>query len=255
MNFIVANNKGGTGKTITTTNLAALLHAQGRNFKVIELDSVNKSFILPNSDFLTPERAVSITINKADAAINDMLFDLMSDDSLDFIIDVGGGPDTASVLDLILPLDLQKTYIIPLLKIKMYIENALTTYEQINDPQNTVFLLNQYTNLENIKSEFKYFFGDKYMGIEPVSPIFKTAKTIYMPFSELFQIASDDSQTILDLASVSRGVSELEARKMAFELSKGDRAKFAALRTQYNNSLDAQKIFDEMIVSTRALFE
>lgn len=125
----------------------------------------------------------------------------------------------------------------------MYIENAVTTFEHINDPQNTVFLLNQYTNLENIFSEFKYFFGDKEMGIQPVSPIFESAKTIYMPFSELLQIASDDSQTILDLASVSRGVSELEARRMAFELCKGNRAKFAALRTQYNNSLLAQKLF------------
>lgn len=47
MTFVVTNNKGGTGKTTTTTNLAALLHAQGKNFKVIELDSVNNSFILP----------------------------------------------------------------------------------------------------------------------------------------------------------------------------------------------------------------
>lgn len=255
MTFVVSNGKGGVGKTTTTTNLACVLHAQGRNFKVIELDNSNQSFIFNNSDFLTQDRAVSFKLDQKDQAISDMLFDLMSDNKLDYIIDCGGGDDTKNVLDLILPLELPKTYLIPTLKIKKYLKNAIDTFEYINDPQNTVFVLNQYNNFENIQSEFKYFFGDKEMGIKPVSPIFKTTKTIYMPFSDLFQIAEDDEQTIYDLASVSRGVGELEARQMAFELSKGDRNKFAALRTQYNNSLAAQKLFDEMVVSTRALFE
>ncbi len=255
MTTVVTNTKGGVGKSTTTTNLAVLLHAQGRNFKVIELDNSNQSFIFNNSDFLTRDRAVSFKLDQKDQAVSDMLFDLMADDSLDIIVDVGGGDDTRNVLDLILPLQLPKTYLIPTLKIKKYLQNAIDTFEYINDPQNTVFVLNQYNNLENIQSEFKYFYGDKEMGIKPVSPIFKTAKTIFLPYSDLFQIAEDDEQTIYDLASVSRGVSELEARQMAFDLSKGDRAKFAALRTQDNNSLAAQKLFDEMVVSTRALFE
>lgn len=255
MNIIVTNGKGGVGKTNTTINLAGLLHAQDRNFKVIELDNSNQSFIFNNSDFLTRDRAVTFRLDQKDQALNDMLFDIMSDDRLDYIIDVGGGDDTKNVLDVILPLQLPKTYLIPTLKIKKYLKNAIDTFEYINDPENTVFVLNQYTNLDNIESEFKYFFGDKEMGIKPVSPIFKSTKTIYMPFSDLFQIAEDDEQTIYDLASVSRGVSELEAREMAFALSKGDRTKFAALRTQYGNSIKAQKLFDEMIISTRALFE
>jgi len=255
MIYIICSTKGGVGKSLTSINLACLLYSQGKNFKIVELDNSNKSIIFNNSDFLTQERAISLKLDKKDTAISDMLFDVMCDDSLDYIIDLGGGDDTTRVLDLLKPIQLNKTYIIPTLKIKKYLQNAIDTFEYINDPLNTAFILNQYQDITKIKQEFKYFFGDKEMGIKPVSPIFKNTKTLYMPYSDLFQIAEDDEQTILDLASVSHGVSESQAREMAFRLADGNREKFGVLLTQYNNSLEAQKLFEEIQESTRALFE
>ncbi|MDO8454955.1 MAG: AAA family ATPase [Sulfurimonas sp.] len=255
MIYIISNSKGGVGKTQTSVNLACLLHAQERNFKIIELDNNNDSLIFKNSDFLTTDRAISFKLDKKDSAVSDMLFDVMSDDTLDYIVDIGGGDDEQKVLDVLLPVQLPKTYLIPTLKIKKYLQNALVTYEYINDPENIFFVLNQYNKLENIKTEFRYFFGDKDMGIKPVSPVFKNAKTIYMPYSDLFQIAEDDEQTIYDLAAISKNVTEAEARKMSFDLAAGDREKFGILLTQYNNSLEAQKLFQEMTKSTEALFQ
>lgn len=255
MIYIIVNTKGGVGKSLTSINLACLLQAQNRNFRVVELDNNNNSIIFNNSDFLTQDRAISLKLDKKDRAISDMLFDVMSDGSLDYIVDVGGGDDTLKILDALKSVQIEKTYIIPTLKIKKYLKNALDTYEYINDPQNTFFVLNQYTNFENIRKEFRYFFGDKDMGIKPVSPLFKSAKVIYIPYSDLFQVAEDDEQTILDLANISRDVTEAEARATSFQLADGDRDKFATLITQYQNSQEAQKLFRELQESTAALFE
>lgn len=255
MIYIIVNTKGGVGKSLTSINLSCLLHAQNRNFKVVELDNNNNSIVFNNSDFLTQDRAISLKLDKKDRAISDMLFDVMSDGSLDYIVDVGGGDDTLKILDALKSVQIEKTYIIPTLKIKKYLKNALDTYEYINDPQNTFFALNQYTKLQNVKGEFKYFFGDRDMGIKPVSPLFLSAKVIYIPYSDLFQVAEDDEQTILDLANISRDVTEAEARATSFQLAAGDRDKFATLITQYQNSQEAQLLFAELQESTAALFE
>ncbi|MEA2017535.1 MAG: hypothetical protein U9N59_03720 [Campylobacterota bacterium] len=254
MIYAEVNDKGGVGKSLTSIVLACLLHAQNRKFKIVELDNSNNSLVFKNSDFLTEDKAISVKLDQKDNVISDMLFDIMSDPNLDYIVDVGGGDDTRKVLDILKPIELPKTYLIPTLKIKKYLQNALNTYNYIDDPSNTFFVLNQYSDIKNIKQEFRYFFGDADMGIEPVSKVFKKSQAIYMPYSDLFQIAEDDEQTILDLASISQGVSEAEARKMSFELAAGDRAKFGVLITQYNNSIKAQKLFTEIQKNAEALF-
>lgn len=255
MIYIIVNSKGGVGKSLTSINLACLLHAQNRNFKVVELDNNNTSIVFNNSDFLTQDKAISLKLDQKDRAISDMLFDVMSDESLDFILDVEGGDGTFKILDAVKSIQIPKTYIIPTLRIKKYLKNALDTYEYIDDFENTFFVLNQYQKLQNIKSEFKYFFGDKDMGIKPVSPLFKSAKVIYIAWSDLHQVAEDDEQTILDLANISRDVTEAEARATSFQLAAGDRDKFAALIAQYQNSQDAQKLFEELQESTSPLFQ
>lgn len=255
MIFIIVNNKGGVGKSLTSINLACLLHAQDRNFKVVELDNNNNSIVFNNSDFLTSDKAISLKLDQKDRAISDMLFDVMSDESLDYIVDVEGSDGTYKILDAVKSIQIPKTYLIPTLRIKKYLKNALDTYEYIGDPQNTFFALNQYQNLQNVKSEFKYFYGDKDMGIKPVSPLFKSANVIYIPWSDLFQVAEDDEQTILDLANISRDISEAEARATSFQLAAGDRDKFAALIAQYQNSQEAQLLFAELQESTAALFQ
>jgi hypothetical protein len=255
MIYIIVNTKGGVGKSLTSINLACLLHAQNRNFKVVELDNNNTSIVFNNSDFLTEDRAISLKLDKKDRAVSDMLFDVMSDPSLDYIVDVGGGDDTLKILDALKNVQIEKTYLIPTLKIKKYLQNALDTFVYIGDPDSTFFVLNQYQKLEEIKTEFRYFFGDKEMGIKPVSSLFKSTKVIYLPYSDLFQVAEDDEQTILDLANISRDISEAEARTTSFQLAAGNKDKFATLITQYQNSQNAQKLFAELQESTTALFQ
>lgn len=255
MIYITCNTKGGVGKSLTSINLACLLHAKGNNFKVVELDSSNNSIVFKNSDFLTQDKAISLNLDQKDNAVSDMLFDVMSDANLDYILDLGGSTDTLNILEMIKPIQLPKTYLIPTLKIKKYMQNALNTFNFIGDPQNVVFVLNQYTNFKKLESEFKYFYGDKEMGIKPVSPIFAKSRTISLPFSDLFQVAEDDEQTILDLSNISKDISESEARTSCFNLANGDKDKFGVLIQQYRNSIDAAKLFQEIQESTKSLFQ
>ena len=254
MIYTTINTKGGVGKSLTSVVLACLLHSKNRDFKILEIDNSNNSLVFKNSDFLTEDKAISVKLDQKDTVISDMLFDIMCESELDYIVDVGGGDDTQKILDILKPLELEKTYLIPTLKIKKYLQNAEDTYKYIDDFENTFFVLNQYQNQKNIKQEFKYFYGDKDMGIKPVSNLFKNAQVISLPYSDLFQIAEDDEQTILDLASVANGVTEQQAREMSFKLADGDRDKFRILITQYNNSLKAQELFQEIEEQVKTLF-
>jgi len=255
MIYISTNTKGGVGKSLTSVVLACLLQIQNRKFKVIELDNNNQSLLFKNSDFLTEENSTSFEIDLKENVIGDMLFDLMSDSNMDYIVDVGGGDDTLAVLKLLKSIELEKKYIIPTTRIKKYLKNANDTFEFINDPENTYFLLNQYSNLEKITNEFIYFHGDKRTGVKPVSENFKTKNCLMIPFCNSFQIAEDQEMTILDLANISRTMSEAQARDIFFKQAAGDRDVFTALMQNYWNSEIADQTLTEIEGNFEELFK
>jgi len=246
MLHVITSSKGGVGKTTVATSLCCIFYNQNKKFKIIELDNNNSSLKYQSSDIFIEENSKSLKLKKKGEAISGMLFDLMSDETIEYIIDIGGGDDTFEILDAIKSLDIEKTYYIPTTKIKKYLSNAHDTFEYIHDPENTMFVLNQYNDLAEIRNEFKYFFGNKKMGIKAVSENFSDDKFLGIPFSDYFQIAEDDEMSILDLALISQNITEKENRSKAFEDAKGDRKKFENLLTQYWNSQEAFKVFEEI---------
>ncbi len=246
MIHVTANTKGGTGKSNTAITLACVLAAKGKEFRIVELDNNNNSLKNTNSDILNEKNSKSLKLKNKEEAISDMLFDLMDDEKMDYIIDIGGGNDTFEIIDAVKSLDLPKTYYIPILKIKKFMQNAEDTFKYIDDPENTVFVLNQYSNLSELKNEFIYFFGSKKAGVKKVSDYFKDENFIAVPYSNYFQIAEDDEMTLYDLAAISMNLSEADARKMFFEKSNGDRELFHKMRTQYVNSQEAVEVLEEI---------
>jgi len=247
MIHIIANSKGGVGKSLTSIALACVLIAQQKKIKIIEIDNNQNSMKYKNSDVLNSENIQSITTDKKDTAVADILFDVMSDPEIHYVVDAGGGNDTYQVLDALKDIELKKTFYIPTLKIKKYLQNAVDTYTYINQPDNTIFVLNQYQNLQKIKDEFIYFFGNSKKGIKPVSPIFKDSKFIAIPWSDSFQIAEDDEMTIYDFSSIARDMGEKEARELFFKQATGDRDKFEKSMIQYWNAIDANKDFSSIV--------
>ena len=163
---VITSNKGGVGKTTVATSLCCIYYNQNKKFKIIELDNNNSSLKYKSSDIFKEKNSKSLKLKKKSEAIADMLFDLMEDETIEYIIDIGGGNDTYEVLDAIKSLDIEKTYYVPTTKIKKYLANAHHTFEYIDDPKNTMFVLNQYNDLAEIRNEFRYFFGNEKMGIK-----------------------------------------------------------------------------------------
>ena len=246
MIYITINTKGGVGKTTTAIQMASVLHKAGRQFKVVELDDDVNSMIFNNSDFLTNKNSINLKLDKKSEVMADVLFDAMSSPELDYILDVGAGNNVHQILESLKSLDLAKTFLIPTTSDKKYLQNAIATFELIDDAANSVFVLNRVQNSKNIKRQFLYFFGDKKLGIKPVSEIFAKTKYVWLPDSNYYQIAEDEEQSLLDLAMISYLKSPEEARKDFFEIAKGSREKFHILWLKYEKSIEAAKVFDQI---------
>lgn len=243
--YIIVNNKGGVGKTNTAITIACLLHSAGKKFKLVELDNNNSSLLFKNSKVLPQDNIKSLKISKKDEVVSDMLFDLMDDPEMSYIIDIGGGDD-AKIVEKFKQINRPKTWIIPTTKIKKYLANAVTTHDEIGDPENTVFCLNMYSDFSKIQKEFMWFFGDSKLGIKPFSPIFAKARTIGIPFSHHFEIAADDEKTLYDLATISRETTQEEAETEFFAASGGNREQFHKMMMMYWRSQEAAQVFAEI---------
>lgn len=252
--YVVAGTKGGVGKSLISVILANLLQGEGRKFKIIEIDDNNDSLKFKNSSILNSDNAVSFKVDMKDDAINDMFFDLMEDNTMDYIIDCGGGNDTKEVLKLLNDIPFDKKFLLPCSRVKKYIKNADETFELINDPENTFYVLNQYSNSEKIKEEFLYFFGNEKLGVRPASKYFSENKYVAVPFSNSFQIAEDEEQILLDLASISQKLTKKEAIDMFYQKAEGDRSIFNKLMPKYQNSCDANELYKILNQNFSSLF-
>jgi hypothetical protein len=244
--YIIANSKGGVGKTNSAVVVACLLHAAGRKFKLIELDNNNSSLLFAKSKVMAKENIRTLKIDRKDEAVADMLFDLMSEPDMSYIIDIGGSDNTYPIIEKLKQVNRPKTWIIPVTKIKKYLANAVATHDEIGDGDNTVFCLNMYSDFSKIQKEFMYFFGDSKIGIKPYSPIFAKARTIGIPFSHHFEISADGEQTIYDLASLSKETSQEEAETEFYNAAGGDREKFHRMMMMYWRSQEAAQVFAEI---------
>ena len=253
MIYVIANTKGGVGKTTTAVNLACQLSYLDRDFKIVEIDNNNNSLIFSNSEILK-DKGMTVKTDEKAKAIGGIFFNLAKNPNMDYIVDIGGGDDFHQIIESLKELDLPKTYLIPATSDKKYLTNAKDTFEEINDPSNTYFVLNRCYS-DDPKKEYIYFFGNQKLGVKPVSDIFKDAKYFTMPYSNFYQIAEDDEQTILDLALISIAKNENEITKDFMELSKGNESKFIELWETYEKSKEAAKIFLRIHANMKMMLE
>jgi len=250
--YVTANTKGGVGKSTTAINLACQLHYLGRDFKIVEIDNSNSSMIFSNSQILK-NRGMTIKTDEKAKAIGGIFFNLAKNPNMDYIVDIGGGDDFKQIIESLKELELQKRYLIPVTSDKKYLKNAENTFKVIDDPENTFFVLNRCYS-DDFKQEFMYFFGNKKLGVKPVSVIFESAKYITVPFSNFYQIAEDNEETLLDLALVSMKKNEMEITKEFMEISGDDEGQFIALWEHYERSKEVAKVFMRIYQNMQPLF-
>ena len=242
MVYIIANTKGGVGKTTAAINLATLLAFRDRKFKVVELDNSNDSMVFSNSEILNRDTAVTLRLNEKVQAIGSMMFNLAKNKDMDFVLDLGGGDDSKVMIESLKEIDIQKTWLIPTTSDKKYLKNTADTFKLIGEQKNTIFVLNK-ANSDDYETEFMYFFGSKKFGVKAVDECFLDARYFVIPSSPFFQIAEDDEQTLLDLALLSIEKNEQEITTEFLEIAGDDETTFIKLWEKYERSKEAAKLF------------
>lgn len=235
----VVGLKGGCGKTNSSWHvLPAVLHHQNQEFKIFEIDDNNSSYYFVNSNIITPDLCQTVKTSDKNIVAR-IVFDTIAGNKK-IIIDGGGGNDSRRAIELIKAVgdDVRKLWLIPFDRNIDNFESAVSTAELINDPQNTVFILNGYSN---DKSEFDWFYSKK---IE---------NYIEVPYSDLFHSSQKQKLTIYDLAQISKSIPKSEIKQILKDKFTADgildQDKFIAKFNEYLKSEKAVELLDDIFAN------
>lgn len=196
----VVGLKGGVGKTNTAWQvMPAVLQNQGFDFKIFEIDDINNSNFYINSSIVKPETCLTVKTNDKNI-VSKIVFETIAGESK-IVVDGGGGTDSIKTVSLVKSIgdDVRKLWLIPFDRNPDNFESAIEAMKLINDPQNTIFVMNGYSN---DKSEFDWFYSKK------------IDNCIEIPFSLLFHDSQKLKYTVHDLSLISKTVSKSEIKQI-----------------------------------------
>lgn len=244
---VLLNTKGGVGKSTLSWHVMPALFAKlGKSFKIFEIDNNNVTNVFHQSTIIKDNTQTVKTSDKNIAA--EIIFQTMTSND-ELIIDAGGGDDAIKVTEIVKSIGQAKiNWFIPLNRNLAQLKNALNTYEQINDPQNTYFILNGYTSINDIADEFLFYFGNTDMNIEGIRDQLKIEREFSIPFSNYFEIAEMQNLTIADLAKISQELTKEEAKALFFEKFQNDKQSFLRAWNDYKNSENAAQVLEQIFV-------
>lgn len=205
-NFVVANTKGGVGKSVISTMVLPLLQ-QDKKVTIYEIDDNNKT-VLPNSKIKIE------TIKVENEKIDGIVFDLLAGDDKVNIIDAGGGNDTNSVLKYIQDLEIPvEKYFVPINDDIEQVQNAVFTIEKIREidaAASISLVLNRCQELDekSIENQFVGVFGSEDFGLPEKlddlgissevdllvvknSPLFSILKSKGVALTDVFETSKD----------------------------------------------------------------
>ena len=225
-----ANLKGGVGKSNTSWHvLPAVLTNQNQSFKIFEIDDNNNSNFFTNSDIVDP--SVCQTVKTGDKNIVSQIVadTILSDDKI--IVDCGGGNDTRKAIELVKSVgdDVRKLWLIPFDRNVDNFKGALETAELINDPDNTIFVLNGY--IEN-GNEFDWFHSKNINNYLEIT------------YSDLFHFSQEQKFTIYDLSIISKSIPKAEVKQILKE-------KFTSTENNFDRD-GFMEAFNEYLKSEKA---
>jgi len=163
MNVLVANTKGGVGKSFVSTQILPLAFSADKQINIFELDNNNKTTL--NSKVLNFK---NLNIDN----IDEILMDVAFADKTTNIIDAGGGDDTKAVLNALAENAVNVDYfIVPIVRDFEVIKNLKDTLNLIRNKfenPNIYVLLNKTNETEPLEQQFMYLFGNKEYEVEGI---------------------------------------------------------------------------------------
>ena len=226
-NYAVMNTKGGTGKTIFSTQVLPAFFLKNEKINIFEIDNNNKSS-LKNSKI----NFKTLDLDKAEEGLQEADYNFQDIN----VIDVGGGDDTKAVLNYINKNDIFiDAYFIPFLNDFEQIHNVKKTIElikKVDSNAKIILVLNKVKSLEKegIEEQFLFIFGSKKYGIEGAlkelennienilflkdSNIYSILKNIYnKSLADVLELAEDYTKNIREYKNKWRAELNVEQYK------------------------------------------
>ncbi|MCD6257969.1 MAG: hypothetical protein J7J31_00035 [Helicobacteraceae bacterium] len=250
---VVLNGKGGVGKTHISSLLAQIAAYRGLDFMYVEIDSTNKTADFYKNSEVFKGRIETILPGQAREKLYEVVYTAKKQGKL-CIVDVGGGTDSASMIDRInesfahMKNDID--FIIPFENNPMYMSVLKETYEELDSPENIYLVKNKVINFKqkSLKDEYIFFEGNKKRGVKSfrkeLDPLNKVFEVFNSP--ENVGISLLHNECILDTAQTAIQYTREEADSIAMEEELDE---YMELMVRYENAAlcleEIQKASDE----------
>ena len=209
-----------------------------KKIKLIEIDDNNSSTAIFDKTELF--EAVSVTTKEGEDAFTDASFEQMANDKHINIFDFGGGNDSRKGLEMLSNFGGDDfLYIIPVMNSMAGSKNAIDTFRLINKPKQTLFILNNVQNKEDIEKEFIFWFGSNDLGILSIYEALDKPKFEIVEYSPILEISAMSGLTVSELAKFGK-LFGTDAKSEIFKLADGDKNKFKDLMGKYKQSILAE---------------
>jgi len=271
MNIIVANTKGGAGKTTIALNILPLLLSQNSSSKEItyyQLDDNNK--IISNSEKIEIK---TYKIDEANEVLDEIMLENLTNPEKINIIDCGGGNDTKIVIKNLAENNIEDNiFIVPLnqnLSVRYNVIDTINLIKENFKNPKIILIANSVFDVDNIQKEFLSIFGDEDFGIEPLNLKELNIKNIgIVPFIPFLQIIEGKKEILLDKYSEAKDILKDEkvatkkfAEKLDKELKEGKitkeemKQKFSEFRNMVRNAKRIADAAEKIIGANKDIFK
>lgn len=188
--IVIVNTKGGVGKTTVANVFGQLFYSnQNQKINIFEIDDNNTTQV--NSNYINYQ---SLKLKDSEVVLDDIQFNLLSDNNVINIVEAGAGNDSIVVLSKLKEIDLTGlNYYIPLNDDMEQVDNVKDTIALIRDFDKSGkinLILNRCFSLEKeeIKDQFVNIFGNEELDIPNRLTDLKVDNIFFIPNSNIFSI-------------------------------------------------------------------
>lgn len=258
-NIVVANTKGGVGKSIVTTQiLPVAFFTKDLTVNVYQIDDNNKLRI--KSDFINLK---NIKINEAEDIIDKIEIDKYQNNNVINIIDCGGGSDTKVILNYLKESEFDNIeYYIPTNSDLEQVSNVNDTIDLIrafDKKAKITLVLNRVRNMSDLQEEFFAFFDkDDIYELEDKLNDKEISKIQVVEETKIFSLLKNkEKTTLLDFYVKNEDLAK-NANKLKSEVATQKdktqeeiKIEFKRVKVKIKNVREAKKVAEDIISSFR----
>jgi len=270
MNIVVANTKGGAGKTTIALNIFPLLLSQisSKDIAYYQLDDNNK--IISNSEKVEIK---TYKIDEANEVLDEIMLENLTNPDKINIIDCGGGNDTKIVIKNLAENNIEDNiFIVPTnqnLSVRYNVIDTINLIKENFKNPKIILIANNVFDVNNIEKEFLSIFGDKDFEIEPLNLKELNIKNVgIVPFIPFLQIIEAKKEILLDKYNEAKEILKDEkvatkkfAEKLDKELKEGKiskeemKEKFSEFRNIVRNAKRITEASEKIIEANKDILK